>query len=181
MSEMVLVIENLDLVARCSHLVVSGSVGCIDYNDFLQDGYEGLIKAANHYDSTKGDFRAFAASWVIGAMRETMRKTMRRWIHYDSLDNIFEDGTSFYEITPDETTLCPCEETVLSSEISRLNKTLQLIPPRLRFVLDQYYWKNKTLDEIAALLNISHSRACQLHNVALRGLKILMEEGNYEV
>lgn len=173
-----LIIENLDLVPRLVHLATFGHVGYLDRDDIMQSGYIGLIKAAQRYDDSIGEFRAYASSRVIGSMKDTVRTMLRRGISYNSLDDDYseESETTFHEFVPDENALCPCEETLLLSEKNKLNQTMELLPARCRYVLHQYYWNNKTLDEIAVLLHISPTRACQLHKAALRGLRLLLKE-----
>ncbi len=45
------------------------------------------------------------------------------------------------------------------------------LPEKEKMVLSLYYWEELTMKEVGAVLNLTESRVCQLHNQALLRLK----------
>jgi len=53
----------------------------------------------------------------------------------------------------------------------RVERALELLPPRQREVLARYYAESMTLREAGARMGISEARACQLHGRAIFNLR----------
>jgi RNA polymerase sigma factor for flagellar operon FliA len=99
-----------------------------------------------------------------------------------SLDTIVESDSeadvSLHELLADENQADPSE--ILDEEELkiRLISALKALPEREQLVLSLYYYEDLTLKEIGAVLEISESRACQLHARAITSLKAILS--NYE-
>jgi RNA polymerase sigma factor (sigma-70 family) len=164
--------DNLDLVPRLTHIVCHGSAGYLDRADIVQAGYVGLLLAASRYDPTRGPFRRYASARVIGAMRDAMQVARRSWCT-ESLDADSDEGT-WHELIADRSTHDVCEAAMLALDWQRCEQAMRRLPARSRLVLDAYYWHGWTLREIAVALGMHQSRVRQLHDAAVRGLRMLM-------
>lgn len=77
----------------------------------------------------------------------------------------------------DETTLAsdveqsPYERTLLSELLSLMEKELRELPKRDRTVLELYYYKERTMKEVAAMLGVGESRVSQIHSAVLSRLR----------
>lgn len=70
-----------ELISRYMNIVFSCAgkySGSADYEELVSDGMAGLLGAVLNYDSTKGEFAAFAAACVKNRMRNTVKKSLRR-------------------------------------------------------------------------------------------------------
>jgi RNA polymerase sigma factor (sigma-70 family) len=165
--------EHLDLVPRLTHVVCrQGSVGYLDRADVVQAGYVGLLLAAGRYDATRGPFRRYAANRVIGAMRDAMQVARRSWCA-ESLDAESDEG-SWHELIADRSTRDVAEAAMLALEWQRCEQAMRRLPARSRLVLEAYYWQGWTLREIGMALGVHQSRVKQVHDAAVRGLRMLM-------
>jgi RNA polymerase sigma factor FliA len=50
-------------------------------------------------------------------------------------------------------------------------RLIEELPEKEKMVLSLYYWEELTMKEVGAVLNLTESRVCQLHNQALVRLK----------
>jgi RNA polymerase sigma factor FliA len=50
-------------------------------------------------------------------------------------------------------------------------RVIDELPEKERIVLSLYYWEELTMKEVGAVLGLTESRVCQLHNQALLRLK----------
>jgi RNA polymerase sigma factor for flagellar operon FliA len=73
----------------------------------------------------------------------------------------------------------PCNDTVTPEvlfdtrrDADSLRRAMRLLSPRLRRVLELFYFQDARLHEIGATLGVSESRACQLRRLALSELKV---------
>ncbi|MBY0375630.1 MAG: sigma-70 family RNA polymerase sigma factor [Bryobacteraceae bacterium] len=60
---------------------------------------------------------------------------------------------------------------------ARLRAALEKMPEKNRRILEQYYFQDKTLDEIGAGMDLSKSWLCRMHSKSLQMLKEIMMEG----
>ena len=70
-----------ELISRYMNIVFSCAgkySDCADYEELVSDGMQGLLGAVRNYDSSKGEFAAFAAVCVRNRMRNTVKNTLRR-------------------------------------------------------------------------------------------------------
>jgi RNA polymerase sigma factor for flagellar operon FliA len=65
-----------------------------------------------------------------------------------------------------------------SVEKERLKDAIKSLPEKLRLVLSLYYYEDLNLRDIGKVLDVSESRACQLHIQALKALKSKLESSN---
>lgn len=106
--------ENLPLVA---HLVgkyfPQGALG-MDYDDLVQEGSIGLMRAVEHYDDTKGyKFASYASrvilNTVITRLRRGKMRQEARWaetsVRLDASGGANADGMTLAEAIPDPSSL----------------------------------------------------------------------------
>jgi RNA polymerase sigma factor for flagellar operon FliA len=63
-----------------------------------------------------------------------------------------------------------------NDSVRRLGTAIQALPDRDQILLSLYYKEELTQKEIAALLEISESRVCQLHRRTLKSLRVALTE-----
>jgi RNA polymerase sigma factor for flagellar operon FliA len=63
-----------------------------------------------------------------------------------------------------------------NEQMEKLHKSLAQLPARNREVLEQYYFKEQTLEDIGSRLGLSKSWVCRLHAKSLDMLRQLLEE-----
>lgn len=96
-----------------------------------------------------------------------------RKLHFTSLEEMLSAGDEreLKEILPvhDE----PPDGSLCRKEASVACQTMlgELSDRRLRFIVEQYYFEERTLREIGAMLRVTETRICQLHKKALGQLK----------
>jgi len=85
-----------------------------------------------------------------------------------------ENETSLYDTLADENQLDPAEIATENDLKSRMVNSLKKLPERDQLVLSLYYFEELTLKEIGKVLEVSESRACQIHSQAILNLQALL-------
>lgn len=90
-----------------------------------------------------------------------------------------EDGHQVYSIqqlVQDASTRDPSEIVELTEIRERLAEAIDRLPERERLVIALYYYEGLTLKEIGKVLDVSESRASQLHTKAVLHLRAALSE-----
>lgn len=96
-------------------------------------------------------------------------------VSLDALINADEENeNSLYDTLADENQLDPAEITTENDMKARLVSSLKKLPERDQLVLSLYYFEELTLKEIGKVLEVSESRACQIHAQAILNLQALL-------
>ena len=90
-----------------------------------------------------------------------------------------EDGISIIDTIEDTNSINPLDKLEEADIKDHLEKALKRIPERERIILVLYYQNNMTLKEIGETLDMSESRTCQLHSLALMRLKKILSRTRY--
>lgn len=155
-------------------------------DDIMQEGNIGLLLALDKFDPTRG-FRlnTFARHWIRATIRvamDTNRCVMRvprgprsqprievpKFLPLDK--PLSPGGTPWIEMTASEAP-SPEDIAVRSGEVQRLRRSMRKLKPRDRFVIEQRMDEDTTLREIGIAIGVTHERARQIEQRALRSLK----------
>lgn len=91
-----------------------------------------------------------------------------------------DDSIEVIDTIQDSNRLTPHEEAEQKNAKAELEKALKRLPERERMIMVLYYHENMTFKEIGEAIEISESRACQIHAQALMKLKNLLSENRSE-
>ncbi len=81
------------------------------------------------------------------------------------------------EIIPDDSSENPLHKLEERDKKQLLEDLITELPEREKLLLSLYYWDELTMKEIAAVMEMSEGRVCQLHSKALLWLKTKIESG----
>ena len=96
-------------------------------------------------------------------------------VSLDALINIDEENeNSLYDTLADESQADPAEIATDNDLKTRMVNSLKKLPERDQLVLSLYYFEELTLKEIGKVLEVSESRACQIHAQAIMNLQALL-------
>ncbi len=83
---------------------------------------------------------------------------------------------TWQDILKDESAKCIASSATAKDFNRILQNKLKSLAPRYQYLMQLYYFEDKTLAEIGVLLNISEARACQIHQKALSILRKTLSE-----
>lgn len=83
-----LIMQNKGLIAKLANKYMAVYKGG-DYDDLMQEGSIGLLRAVETYDQSKGKFSTYAFLWI----RQAMLKAMRGQVDTVSLDETITDDS----------------------------------------------------------------------------------------
>lgn len=151
-------------------------------NDLRQDAWIGVLRAWNEYDSSKAtSFKTYAVHmarwWLLNGVRHSDKALFNAWrtdrdlylkiLQVDSLDRIRDElGDHFDLPAMNDEPACTLPFQYLLSMIRK---------PRLRYVLEQYYVCDRTLDNIGIELGVSRERVRQILNQAYELIRAGLE------
>ena len=96
-------------------------------------------------------------------------------VSLDALVNMDEDNeNTLYDTLADDNQADPAEIATENDLKTRLVTCLKRLPERDQLVLSLYYFEELTLKEIGKVLEVSESRACQIHSQAIMNLQALL-------
>lgn len=163
-------------LARTLARRVRVSTAAADADDMASAALLGLIDAVDRFEPGRGvPFEAYASLRIRGAMIDELRRMDERGRRATSetqplsmsLDGLVEEDWQRFLATDDELDE-PFEREDLRGRVQR---ALDMLPPRQREVLARYYADALTLREAGARMGISEARACQLHGRAITNLR----------
>lgn len=98
-----------------------------------------------------------------------------------ALDEVLDrgDGDGFkstmLDVLPDPRAEDPADSADAEDLRKRIAVAVEGLPERQRIVVGLRYQQELSLAEIGAVLGVTESRACQLHTIAVRELRVLLE------
>ena len=124
-------------------------------------GWLGLLKAAQRFDPSVGQFGNYARQKIDGAIRDALRKEWGRvdsqghrrmkrhpqFIDFDLIDRMW----ATHDDERDHTEQIEFAETMLGA-----------LSPRYRYVFHLYFWDGLSQKEIAKILNVCEGRVAQI-------------------
>ncbi len=194
-----LIEENIPLVKKIANRIFRRiPEGTIEFEDLVNTGIIGLIKAANNYDKSKARFSTYAYIKIRGEIldflrsmdflsrtaRNKLKKGKKNELLYDEVtsiisieENLFKnsDKLKIADIlaSPEKT---PEEIAVINDLKFQLAKALEKLSEREKLVLQLIFVEELDLKSIAKILNISVSRISQIKTRALKKLKNILSE-----
>lgn len=160
-------------VARHAHV---GWSAVADGDDLASAAFLGLIDAVDRFQPDRGvPFEAYARLRIRGAIIDELRRLDERGRSAEtdrpravSLDGLVEDEWQAFLAHADDAIDDAFEREDLRGRVER---ALDMLPPRQREVLARYYGDELTLREAGARMGVSEARACQLHGRAIDNLR----------
>jgi len=107
----------------------------------------------------------------VGEVRKGLSDLNRTVV---SLDTRMEDGKLLHEHVSDENQVDPADLFENESLVEEMSCAIQELSEREQLVLSLYYNEELTFKQIGKVLDVSESRACQLHACAISLLKARM-------
>lgn len=142
-----------------------------DIEDYYQVGYIGYLNALRLYDERKGEFKAFAWRKISGALLDWNRELVSR--RYRPVLISMDDDRTLWEL-PDLKLIDAEEYLSKKQHLEEIVQLIQQLHPGQRLVLEEYYFKNRNMKQIANDAGLTESRICQIHGAAIDALQALV-------
>jgi RNA polymerase sigma factor for flagellar operon FliA len=145
----------------------------VDRDDLRSAGMIGLLQALRSFDPDRGvNFLTFVRFRIRGAIYDELRRAhpmgraaLRHGVAVQSRPD-----------PPDEVDKTPPDEGLLRRErSSHLHEAVAALPPRLRFVVNGYYFEQRQAKDLAVDLGVSAPRVSKMHAEALSHLRNSLE------
>ncbi len=157
-----LVLDHLELVKAIAGSLLRNFPPCIEFDDLVQEGNLGLMRAAELYDDTRGvTFKAYAKTRIRGAIIDANRRR-----HYrNSTHAPLEDA-------PEQWRNPEYDDWIDRGRRKRaLTNVVEMLSPQERTVVVRCFAQQQTAAEIGQVLSMSAPRVGQVRRSALRNLK----------
>lgn len=145
----------------------------ITMDELVAVGMEGLWKAGQKYDATKGaSFANYSSLWI--------KHYMRRYVKKQSVVTTpFAKPTNYYfeelDENQEEMMQSPLDSAISSEQVEMLQEALSKLTPKERQVLAWRHEKDMTFVEIAAEIGCARESARMLYNSALLTVKQVID------
>ena len=195
-----LILENISLVKKvASKIYYRLPKGDIEFDDLVNVGVIGMMKAIEKYDSDKAKFSTYAYIKIRGEILDYLRsldivpRTVRDKIKKEPP---LEEGKSVplsntavmvsieKALSSDESlkivdTLVskretPEEEVIKEDQKEKLLQAIDLLSEKEKKVLQMLYFEEKDLKSVADEINVSVSRVSQIKSEAIKKLKSIL-------
>jgi RNA polymerase sigma factor FliA len=145
----------------------------VDRDDLTSAGMVGLLHALRSFDPDRGvNFLTFARLRIRGAVYDELRRAhpmgraaLRHGVSVESRAEVIER----VDDSPPDAGLLRREQSV------HLHEAVDALPPRLRFVVNGYYFQGRQIKELAAEFGVSAPRVSKMHARALSHLRNSLE------
>lgn len=182
-----LVTENMRLV----HFFVN-KWPKIDPDDALSAGMQGLLRAAETWDETRGvPFSAYASQkigWSIGAIRQralTLKRGGGKTILSLNQEVGEEGSAELGELVADQNAITASTSLDNSDEFRVLRAVLRRLPKDQREVLNNRFGLNGgvvlTLERIACAMGLSRERVRQIETLGLEAIAGIKRRGEFRL
>ncbi len=194
-----IVLENLPLVKKvASKIFYRLPKGEVDFDELVNTGIIGLMKAIDRYDKDKAKFSTYAYIKIRGEILDYLRsldvmpRTMREKIKEEileegknlplsktaimvSIEKAIINGDEEFKIidTLSSDRISPEEEVIRDDLREKLLKAIDLLNEKEKITLQMLFFEEKPLQEVADVLNVSVSRVSQIKSEAVKKLKKL--------
>ncbi|WP_281951169.1 sigma-70 family RNA polymerase sigma factor [Nitrosophilus kaiyonis] len=174
----------------------------IEFDELVNTGIIGLIKALDKYDSEKAKFSTYAYIKIRGEILDYLRslhvipRTMRDKIKKEKEENpnkaiplsnlaimlsmekalSSEDGNLQLKDILISEDISPEEHAINSEMRTILLEAMELLNEKERLALQLFYFEEKEPKEISEILNISQSRVSQLKSQAILKIKKILSK-----
>ena len=168
---------NLRFVMYCAKKYLGKGVELEDLNSL---GIEGLMKAVDKFDYTKGfRFATYAVWWINQSITRGIDKNMVTEENTVSLEKKVgeEEESSLEDLLMDEKSVDPCEYVAINDSKKILEQILSQLNEKEALVLKLHYGigvkEKMTLEEIGCLpqMNVTKERVRQIEQKALKKIR----------
>jgi RNA polymerase sigma factor FliA len=193
-----LILKHLPLVRLVAGKIKNRLPRQVDFNDLYSAGVDGLIGAAQLFDTTRNlKFWTYAQYRIRGAILDSLRgidclTRMQRRIAKEqersgetmSLDAYLraeahgDKPRTLGEVLPVKLSAdWRVEENARNTDAARaLASAIRTLGPRYQRMLDLYYRCEMTLKQIGTLLGVNESRVSQMHSTAMWKLRVQLRK-----
>ncbi len=194
-----IILENLPLVKKvASKIYYRLPKGEIDFDELVNTGIIGLMKAIDRYDKDKAKFSTYAYIKIRGEILDYLRsldvmpRSMREKIKEEnleegknlplsktaimvSIEKAIVSGDEEFKIVDTLTSdrISPEEEVIRDDLREKLLKAIDMLNEKEKITLQMLFFEEKPLQEVAEVLNVSVSRVSQIKSEAVKKLKKL--------
>lgn len=152
----------------------------LEPEDLQQQAFFAFLRSIDEYkpDSDR-PFTAYINFPFLIAMHELLcyRTASGRYDAMNNAESLDKEldtdsgtGTTLHDFVPDEHSIDFLERIDADSIAELIRNEVRKLPCRIRYVIEQSYFHGETLEQIAAALGVSITRAGQLRRDALRKL-----------
>lgn len=149
-----------------------------EWQEYYDAGMLGLIKGINGYDNNQEQTTKYFYNCIRNGITRAFYYHSRynhkvNYIEKDSLDDIYLDKKTYYEIYPDENVNIE-KELIKKEQNEILYKAIDMLKPTYKDIICKYYGikcKKLTLERIAQNHKISRQAIQIKKNIALQILK----------
>ncbi|ADU97418.1 sigma-70 family RNA polymerase sigma factor [Thermovibrio ammonificans] len=193
-----LVLEHLPLVKKVANRIYRRiPEGAVEFEELVNTGVIGLIKAIERYDENRAKFSTYAYIKIRGEILDYLRKldflprSVREKVKNGDLDDLKEGVASFISIeeklfadsdrftvkdtlaSPDDG---PEERMLLEDAKEKLTEAIKKLSEKEQLVLQLIFVEELDLKSIGEILGISVSRVSQIKSSALKKLRKFLED-----
>lgn len=147
-----------------------------DREDFVSEGTIALLKAAEKFDPSKGNFTSYAMRAISNSMYDLMRKGIKTEDNL-SFEYSNEDGLSFQEIIASDECVEKCYEEKQLKYL--LRKAVCELPSEEKDLIVTVYFNNcskfLTLKDYSKIKNMKYSKVLRLNKESQKRLKKQLE------
>jgi RNA polymerase sigma factor for flagellar operon FliA len=191
-----LVLEHLPLVKKVANRIYRRiPEGAVEFEELVNTGVIGLIKAIEKYDQKKAKFSTYAYIKIRGEILDYLRKldflprSVREKVKNGEIGDLKEEIVSFISIeeklfsdsdrfTVKDTLAADCptpeEELLLKDAKERLAEAIKKLSDKEQLVLQLIFVEELDLKSIGEILGISVSRVSQIKTAAIKKLRELL-------
>jgi len=192
-----IILENLPLVKKVASKIYRRlPEGTVEFEELVNVGVIGLMKAVDKYDEAKAKFSTYAYIKIRGEILDFLRKldplprNLRNKIKNSDWEDVKEEAVFFLSIeenlfrnsdgikvkdTLASTVPDPEDEVEKKERMELLSKAIGKLSEKEQLVLQLIFVEELDLKSVAEILNISVSRVSQIKTSALKKLRNLLE------
>ena len=192
-----IVLENLSLVKKvASKIYRKIPENTLEFDELVNVGVIGLMKAIDNYDENKARFSTYAYIKIRGEILDFLRKldflprNVREKVKNGDLEDLREEGALFLSLEEKlfgEDSSASLGDRLVSSELSpedavivkeakeRLTEAIDKLNDKEKLVLQLLFVEELDLKSVSQILGVSPSRVSQVKKEALKKLRAFLE------
>ncbi|EPY2272857.1 sigma-70 family RNA polymerase sigma factor [Clostridium sporogenes] len=142
-------------------------ISCYEYEDLVQHGYLSVIKAVNMFKGEESKFIPYCIKTIKTNYKALLKGEIK---HHREIpdEDILNKGNKY---------LFTIEDEIIAHEnIKELYKALDKLTPEEKEVINGFYIKNDSLQEVAESTNKTYNSVRYIKNKAIKKLQKILEE-----